>query len=182
MEAIKTILFLLAGAFLAASGVLVIVGRADGEFEYEGMIRINHPYPSTFEFVTNPAKRKLWVPGVKDSAKIGTGQMDTAGTRFRESVTVDGVTTERIYEVKAFTYGQKFVITTSDPDCDWEVTYTFGAHQTGRKTRLGFTLRAQYDHWFDKLIEPIRGAGLKKLVRGDVEHLKFLLETTDLGD
>ena len=111
MEAIKTVLFLLVAGFLACAGVLLVVGGADGEFVHEGIVRINHPYPSTFEYFTNPEKRMLWVRGVKECSKSGPGPIDV-GTRFREVVSRDGVTTERIYEVQAYSHAKKFVLST----------------------------------------------------------------------
>lgn len=177
METIKTVLFLLVAGLLAGAGILVVVGGGDGEFRREGIVRISHPYNSTFEVFTKPKNRLLWVPGIT-TCVASAGQLDV-GSRLREVVTIDGVKTERIYEVKAYTPGKKFSVAASDELCDYDVTYTFGAHQTGRKTRLDYAIHAQYREWSDKLLEPIRGADLESRVRAELEALKAILETSN---
>jgi len=178
METIKTVLFLLVAVGLAGAGMLVVVGGADGAFMQEGTLRITHPYLSTFDVMSTPKSRMIWVPGIISSQKLGAGELNV-GSRIREELTIDGVRTERVFEVKAYVPGKKLTLATSDELCDYEVTYSFGSHQTARKTRLNYTLRAQYHHWFDKLIEPVRGAKLKDRVRGEVDALKTILETTN---
>ena len=179
METIKTVLFLLVAAALAGAGMLVVIGGADGEFTHEGIVRITHPYPSTFEVMSDPKKRMYWVPGITASTKLGAGELDV-GSSIREVVSVEGVRTERVYEIKAYTQSRKLSLATSDEFCDYEVTYNFSSHQTGRKTLLKYTIRAQFHHWFDKLIEPVRSSKLKERVRVDVEALKTVLETTNV--
>jgi hypothetical protein len=178
METIKTVLFLLVAAALAGAGMLVVIGGGDGEVTHEGILRIAHPYPSTFDVMSDPKKRMYWVPGITSSVKEGAGEMDV-GSRIREVLEIDGVRTERVFEVKVYIPGKKLSLATTGVLCDYEVTYSFGSHQTGRKTKLSYTLRAQYHERFDKLIEPIRAADLRKRVRGEVDALKLVLETTN---
>jgi len=178
METIKTVLFLLVAAALASAGMLAVVGGADGEYEHEGVFRITHPYPSTFDVMAEPKKRMYWVPGITSCEKQGAGELDV-GSSFREIVMIDGERTQRVFAVKAYTQSKRLTLATTDELCDYEVMYNFGSHQTGRKTRLTYTLRAKYHHWFNKLIEPIRGAALKQRVRAELEALKTVLETTN---
>jgi len=177
METIKTVLFLLVAGLLAGAGILVVIGGGDGDFTREGILRINHPYISSFDVLTKPKNRLLWVPGITASV-ASPGQMDV-GSHLREVVTIDGVPTERVFEVKAYTPGKRFSVATSDERCDYEITYDIGAHQTGRKTRLDFKIHAQFREWPDKLMEPIRGANLESRVRAELEAMKSILETSN---
>lgn len=177
MEAVKTVLFLIVAACLAASGLLVVVGGADGHYKSDGLMRINHPPPSTWEWLTTSEKRKQWEHGVVASTEVGPRLLDV-GSRIREMVEVDGVTKERLWEVTAYTHGKLITMRTSDDKYDMELTFKVGALHTGRKTRLDYMIDAQYHETFDKLIEPILGAQLRRRVRDDLEALKHLLETT----
>ncbi len=98
METIKTVLFLLVAAALAGAGMLAVIGGADGEVMHEGILRITHPYPSTFEVMSDPKKRMAWVPGITSSAKIGSGELNV-GSRIREIVMIDGKSSERVRDL-----------------------------------------------------------------------------------
>jgi hypothetical protein len=173
METLKLILLLAVLGTLGSAGVLFLWGGFDGRFADEGMISMEGNNEQVFSWLLEPEHRTRWVEGCKSSRRDGIGGW-REGARLVETLEQDGLTKERTLKVVEVVVGRSFVLETEEDGVAIRYAFELKAHNTGRASRVEYKIEAQYQDFWGKLLEPLRGGALYARTRRELETLSAL--------
>ena len=173
METLKLILFLTVLAVFGSAGVLFLWGGYDGRFADEGMIAMQGTNEQVFSWLLEPEYRTRWVEGCKTSRRDTSGGW-RPGARVVETFEQDGLTKERTLKVVEVVVGRSFVLETEEDGVKLRYIVELKAHNTGRASRVEYKIEAEYQGFWGKLLEPLRGGALYARTRHEFETLSAL--------
>lgn len=153
----------------AAVGLLLIASGGDGAFEHKGLARVEHSREDVFTWMSDPELRVQWIEG------LSTSRSDALrvekGARLREVVDQDGTRHERTIDVLEAEFGQIFAIRITEPGRTLEVHYRLSPNQSGKRTRVDYTLSGRFDAWWARVWEPFMTADLIEELEADLARL-----------
>lgn len=173
METLKLILFLAVLGTLGSAGVLFVWGGYDGRFDDEGTIVIDGSNDQVFRLLLEPEHRTRWVEGVSDSKRVGFGGWER-GSRLTETLERGALPLERSLSVVELVEGRSLVLETEEEGVPIRYRYELKAHNTGRESRVLYTVEAQYEGFWPKLLEPLIGGKLFARTKRELETLSGL--------
>ena len=174
MEVLRSILFILIVLAVLALGGLVVAGGGDGQHEGDRMIKINRRSSEIFEWLVGAEERKEWVAGLSRSGAPRSAP--SVGSSFKEVFTVDGREVEQVIEVTEFEEDKRFGYRTTLEGVSLEIVYELRAHNTGRRSLLTATYKASWEGRWEKLIEPILSSRLRSRIEDELIRLKKVVE------
>ena len=174
MFIIRALIVVVVLAIVSAGG-LVIAGGGDGVYQGDRMVRISTRRAAVFDALVDPQKRKAWVTGLTRPSTNMPASL-APGTKFSETVTVDGQEQTRQMEITAFQEGQRFGYRTTTPKGSFEIVYDVSAHYTGKRTLLKADFTATWQEPWDVLIEPILSSQLLTSMEAELARLKDAVE------
>ncbi len=173
METLRLILFLAVLGVLGTGGVLYLWGGGDGVFTDEGAEVVGAPAERVFLSLLDPDDRKRWVEGASDCRRQDFGAWKV-GSELLETLEREGRTLERTLRVVEIQEGKSVAFETEEDGIAIRYRYQLGAHNTGRSSRVLFSIEARYHGFWNELLEPLRGGALFERTRRELAVLAGL--------
>jgi carbon monoxide dehydrogenase subunit G len=144
--------------------------------QYLYTLDINAPAERVFEWIHDPEKHKLWLPGVEETRYVGPYDPDNpVGAKFKQKIREGGRVKEYDGEVTAFARPKHLAVRLFGPQ--FSVTADYLLTPLAGGTRLDYTADFSGGSWFCRLMVRVFGFFVRGMLRRQMAKLKQLAET-----
>lgn len=138
----------------------------------EESINISRPLSEVFEFATNPANQTVFATNLLSYELLGPL---TKGAVAQGVTRVAGKKVEWTAEITEFEQDRRMDIRSLKSPMSWTITWLFTPSGDGTEVRFVQDV-PEIGGFFGRLADPIVTKMYSRDVRGNLEHLKLLLE------
>ena len=156
--------------------VLTILSRRPNAGRNDYTIAIDRPPSEVFPWLTEPYRLTRWINGLESSTPI-VGNSAVRGAKSREVILVSGNRYTMITEITDVKRDTLLSVNITSEPKGYTVNAIYQLAATATGTTLHYTGQADYEGVFARMMEPIVTPQAQKIVEGDMNRLKQLIES-----
>lgn len=146
--------------------------KGDTIMQIESNITIKRPITKVFDFASHPENTKLWQPEVIEHQLLTDGPMGL-GFKMRHVSTFMGRRISTNLEITEFIPNQKITFHVLSGTLPYTIYYIFDS--CGKSTRFTYSA-VMPSKWYLALLQPLIKSRAKRVIEGDLERLKLIME------